>query len=187
MGKSASQAAADKFRPEVREMIRKTMQQQRKVTKGIRKQAETYRGSAPMGIGQVQEQIGAASGRTFPQYTQGTEERFFGGTSDVANAYRQVLRNFSPNLIGSQSQRGLDFYLRGMRGEYGSNIQQLGEAGRDRLYALPEQARTAFTASELNPAFNNLRNEQYMNLAKNPPTVSNDAMAMYRDLFTYNV
>lgn len=187
MGKSASQAAADRFRPEVRKVIADTLKQQKSITKSVNKQTVAYRGGAPMGTGKVQKQIGKASGSTFPQYVKQTEGRFYGGTSDVANAYRQVLRNFSPNLIGSPSQRGTDFYLRGLRGEYGTNIQELGEAGRDRLYDLPEQARTAFTASELNPAFNNLRNEQYMELAQNPPTVSNNAMAMYRDLFTYNV
>jgi len=45
----------------------------------------------------------------------------------------------------------------------------------------------AFTESAQNPAFENIKNEQYMQLAKNPPTIQNDAMNMYRSLFTYNV
>jgi hypothetical protein len=187
MGKSPSQAAADKFRPEVRKIVQQTMKQQKQIRKKFNKKTASYRGTAPESLGETQNVLASASGRTFPAYTQGTERRFFGGTSDIANAYRQVLRNFSPNILGSRSQTGLDAYLRGQQSQYGANITALGEAGRDRLFALPEQARVAFTASELNPAFNNLRNEQYMELAKNPPTVSNDAMNMYRSLFTYNV
>jgi hypothetical protein len=187
MGKSPSQASADKFRPLVRQVIKETMQAQKKTRKSLNKKTTKYRGSAPADVGATQQAIGSASGRSFPTYTRETEQRFFGGTADIANAYRQVLRNFNPNILGSRSQTGLDAYLRGQQSQYGSNIRALGEAGRDRLYALPEQARAAFTASELNPAFNNLRNEQYMELAKNPPTIQNDAMKMYRDLFTYNV
>lgn len=187
MGKSASQAAADRWRPQVRQIIKETIAKQRQTRRRIDRKTGKYLGEAPESVGGTQTSLAGASGRTFPQYTQGTERRFFGGTTDVANAYRQVLRNFSPNILGSRSQMGLDAYLRGQQSQYGSNIRALGEAGRDRLYALPEQARIAFTASELNPAFNNLRNEQYMDLAKNPPTVSNNAMEMYRDLFTYNV
>jgi hypothetical protein len=184
MGKSPSQSAADKWRPEVRRIIKETIAKQKQTRKKIDKKTGKYIGNAPPSVGETQDVLASASGRSFPQYTQGTEQRFFGGTSDISNAYRQVLRNFNPGLLGSRSQMGLDMYLRGQQSQYGSNIRALGEAGRDRLYALPEQARIAFTASEASPAFNNLRNEQYMNLAKNPPTVSNDAMAMYRD-FVY--
>jgi hypothetical protein len=184
MGKKDTGAA---FRPEVREVVRSAKREQRKMTRQLKRKADKYVGSAPKSTGAVQEELGSASGRTFPQYVSGTERRFFGGTTDVTNAYRQVLRNFQPNILGSRSQTGLDSYLGGLRRAYGSEIQQQGLAGRERLSTLPEEARTAFTLSEQNPAFNNLRNEQYMSLAQDPPTVSNDAMAMYRSLFTYNV
>ena len=175
------------FRPQVRQVVRDTMKAQRKTRRQIKREAGKMTGSAPRDTGAAQQALASASGRTFPQYVSGTEQRFFGGTTDIANAYRQVLRNFQPNILGSRSQTGLDSYLGGLRGAYGSEIQQQGLAGRERLSTLPEEARTAFTMSEQNPAFNNLRNEQYMSLAKDPPTVSNDAMAMYRSLFTYNV
>jgi hypothetical protein len=97
------------------------------------------------------------------------------------------LRNFKPRLLASESTSQLTDYLSAVGQDFARGVQNVGESGRDRLFALPEQAQKAFTASALNPAFENLRNAEYVNFAKEPPTVANDAMKMYRNIFTYNV
>ena len=173
--------------PGTKKLVRETIANQAKLTKQLQKQTGAYLVGGPPNYGESIEAIANASGRSFPEYVQTAENRFFNTANTLATQGRQDLINFKPGVLDSGSVRKLYRDLTAMGQDFASGVQQVGEAGRDRLFALPEQARIAFTESAQNPAFENIRNEQYMQLAKNPPTIQNDAMNMYRSLFTYNV
>lgn len=184
MGKSPE----ERFQSAAKGTIKKALKSQKKTTKQLDKQKGEFLGkNAPQNYAQAIREIGRASGRTFPEYVSTVEDRFFNTARELTEQGRSDLRNFSPNLLASESTSELSRYLQEAGKQFAAGVQQVGEQGRDRLFALPEQAQKAFTASSKNPAFENLMNEQYMNFAKNPPTVQNDAMAMYRGLWTYNV
>ena len=186
MGKSPE----ERFQSAAKSTIAKALKSQKKTTKQLNKQQYAFIGGkkkAPQNYAQAIREIGRASGRTFPEYVSTVEDRFFNTARELTEQGRSDLRNFSPNLLASESTSQLTDYLSAIGQDFARGVQQVGEQGRDRLFALPEQAQKAFTASSKNPAFENLLNEQYMNFAKNPPTVQNDAMAMYRGLWTYNV
>ena len=178
----------ERFQSAAKNTIAKALKSQKKTTKQLNKQKGEFLGkNAPQNYAQAIREIGRASGRTFPEYVSTAEDRFFNTARGLTEQGRSDLRSFSPNLLASESTSQLTDYLSAIGQDFARGVQQVGEQGRDRLFALPEQAQKAFTASSKNPAFENLMNEQYMNFAKNPPTVQNDAMAMYRGLWTYNV
>lgn len=178
----------ERFQSAAKSTIARALKSQKKTTKQLNKQKGEFLGkNAPQNYAQAVREIGRASGRTFPEYVSTVEDRFYNTTRNLTEQGRRDLRNFSPGLIASESTSQLTDYLSAIGQDFARGVQQIGEQGRDRLFALPEQAQKAFTASSKNPASENLMNEQYMNFAKNPPTVQNDAMAMYRGLWTYNV
>lgn len=184
MGKSPE----ERFQSAAKSTVQKALKAQKKTTKQLTKQQDDFLGkNAPQNYAQVTRELGRASGRTFPEYVGTVEDRFFNTARGLTEQGRRDLRNFSPNLLASESTSQLTDYLSAIGQDFARGVQQIGESGRDRLFALPEQAQKAFTASSQNPAFENIRNAQYMELAKNPPTIQNDAMSMYRGLWTYNV
>lgn len=142
-------------------------------------------GKAPQTLAQATKEISKASGQTFPKFVKTADKRFFDTAEGLIEQGRSDLRGFRPDLLGSDSVSELSKYLQAAGQQFAGGVQQMGEAGRDRLFALPEQAQRAFTASSQNPAFENLANAQYMNFSKNPPTVQSDAFdSRY---WTYNV
>jgi hypothetical protein len=167
--------------------VDQAMKAQKKTTKELWNLSDERLGKkAPQNYFQIAREIREASGRTFPEYVSNAEANFFGTTRDLTTQGRRDLRNFEPRLLASESTSQLTDYLSAVGQDFARGVQDVGESGRDRLFALPEQAQNAFTASALNPAFENLRNAQYVNFAKEPPTIANDAMPMYRSLFTYS-
>ena len=176
------------FRSAAQKSVKDALKQQKKVTKDLQNQTGQYLGkNAPQNYAQAIRELGGASGRTFPEYVSNAEANFFGTARDLTTQGRRDLRNFEPRLLASESTSQLTDYLSAVGQDFARGVQDVGESGRDRLFALPEQAQRAFTESALNPAFENLRNAEYVNFAKEPPTVANDAMKMYRNIFTYNV
>jgi hypothetical protein len=177
----------EQFAARAKSVVDQAIKQQGLVTQGLQEQTGKYLEGGPQNYGEVIAAIGGASGRTFPQYVRNAESNFFGTADRLTRQGRRDLRNFKPRLLASESTSQLTDYLSAVGQDFAKGVQGAGEAGRDRLFALPEQAQNAFTASALNPAFENLRNAEYVNFAKEPPTVANDAMKMYRNIFTYNV
>jgi len=178
----------EKFAKRAKEVVNQALEQQKLVTKDLQEQTGKYIGAgAPQDYAQAIRELGGASGRTFPEYVGNAESNFFGTGERLTTQGRSDLRSFNPRLLASDSTSELTNYLSAVGQKFAGGVQDVGESGRDRLFALPEQAQNAFTASALNPAFENLRNAQYVNFAKEPPTVANDAMKMYRNMFTYNV
>lgn len=181
----------EQFAKRAKQAVNQALEQQKLVTKDLQEQTGRYIGEgAPQNYDQVIREIGRASGRTFPEYVSKAEGDFGKVTNDFikgGRAFGPGLSNFRPNLLASDSTSQLTDYLSAVGKDFAMGVQEVGESGRDRLFALPEQAQRAFTTSALNPAFENLRNAEYVNFAKEPPTVANDAMKMYRNMFTYNV
>jgi hypothetical protein len=178
----------EQFAKRAKEVVNQALEQQRLVTKDLQEQTGKYIGKdAPQDYAQAIREIGGASGRTFPEYVGDTESKFFDTARSLTEQGRGDLRNFKPRLLASDSTSQLTNYLSAVGQDFARGVQDVGESGRDRLFALPAQAQMAFTSSALNPAFENLRNAEYVNFAKEPPTVANDAMKMYRNMFTYNV
>jgi hypothetical protein len=177
----------EQFAARAKSVVDQAIKQQGKVTKDLQAQTGKYLEGGPQNYGEVTAAIREASGRTFPQYVSNAESNFFGTADRLTREGRRDLRNFKPRLLASESTSQLTDYLSAVGQDFARGVQDVGESGRDRLFALPEQAQKAFTASALNPAFENLRNAEYVNFAKEPPTVANDAMKMYRNIFTYNV
>lgn len=176
-----------RFKSKARSVVDAAIASQADVTESLQKQAGQFIPDKFGGYGKVVKKIGGASGRTFPEYVGYAEDRLASTALPMIEQGREDLRSFQPNLLNSPSTANLTEYLTALGQDFSSGVKQIGEEGRDRFFRLPEQARIAFETSEQSPAFENIRNEQYMNLAKNPPTIQNDAMNMYRSLFTYNV
>lgn len=184
MGKSPE----ERFQSAAKNVVDRARKQQKKTTKQLTKQRDDFLGkNAPQNYAQVAREIGRASGRTFPEYVSTAENRFFNTAANLTEQGRRDLRNFQPNLINSRSTRQVTDYLAALGQDFARGVQQVGEAGRDRLFVLPEQAQKAFSASAQNPAFENLANAQYMNFSKNPPTVQTDIATTMRPFITYNV
>ena len=178
----------ERFQSAAKNVVDRARKQQKKTTKQLTKQRNDFLGkNAPQNYAQVAQEIGKASGRSFPNYVRTVEDRFFNTAQRMTEQGRRDLRNFEPGLIGSQSTQQLTDYLAAIGQDFARGVQQVGETGRDRLFAIPEQAQKAFSASAQNPAFENLANVAYVNFAKEPPTIQNDAMKMYRNMWTYNV
>jgi hypothetical protein len=175
------------FAKRAKEVVAQALEQQGLVTQNLQEQAGEHIGPGYETYAETLDKIGGASGRTFPQYVGNAESNFFGTSDQLTKQGRRGLRNFRPDLLASDSTSKVTDYLTAVGQDFSRGVQEVGESGRDRLFALPEQAQMAFTSSAINPAFENLRNAQYVNFAKEPPTVANDAMKMYRNMFTYNV
>lgn len=184
MGQSPEQ----RFQSAAKKVIEAGIKGQKRTTKQLKKQQYKFIGkNAPQNYAQGIREIGGASGRTFSKYVKTAEGRFFNTAKNLTEQGRADLRGFKPGLLRSQSTRDVTDYLAAVGQDFARGVQQVGEQGRNRLFALPEQATKAINVSFNNPATNVLRDPQYMNLAQNPPTIQNDAMNMYRSLFTYNV
>jgi hypothetical protein len=177
----------ERFQSAAKNVVDKAIASQAELTAQLNEQATQFIPKKYGDYGKVLKKIGRASGRTFPQYVSTAENRFFDTTANLTAQGRRDLRNFEPGLINSRSTRQVTDYLAALGQDFARGVQQVGETGRDRLFALPEQAQKAFSASAQNPAFENLANVAYVNFAKEPPTIQNDAMKMYRNMWTYNV
>ena len=176
------------FAKRAKSVVDEAIKQQGLVTADLQAQTGKYIGPGYETYAEtVDNKIGRASGKTFRKYVEDAESRFFDTARGLTGQGRRDLRTFDPNLVGSESEKITSEYLMAVGQRFSDKVREEGEAGSKRLFALPEQAQRAFTESALNPAFENLRNAQYVNFAKEPPTVANDAMKMYRNMFTYNV
>jgi hypothetical protein len=177
----------EEFAKRAKSVVDEAIKQQGVVTGNLQAQTGEFIGPGYETYAETVDKIGGASGRTFPQYVSNAESNFFGTADRLTRQGRRDLRNFKPRLLASESTSQLTDYLSAVGQDFARGVQDVGESGRDRLFALPEQAQMAFTSSAMNPAFNSLKDAQYVNFAKEPPTVANDAMKMYRNMFTYNV
>jgi hypothetical protein len=177
----------ERFKSAAKNVVDDALASQAELTAQLNEQATQFIPKKYGDYGKVLKKIGGASGRTFPQYVSTAENRFFDTAANLTAQGRRDLRNFEPGLINSRSTRQVTDYLAALGQDFARGVQQVGESGRDRLFALPEQAQRAFSASAQNPAFENLANVAYVNFAKEPPTIQNDAMKMYRNMWTYNV
>jgi hypothetical protein len=175
------------FAKRAKEVIDQALEQQGVVTQELLAKSGENIGPGYETYAETLDKIGGASDRTFPQYVRNAESKFFGTADQLTKQGRRGLRNFRPDLLASDSTSQVTDYLTAVGQDFSRGVREVGESGRDRLFALPEQAQMAFTSSAINPAFENLRNAGYVNFAKEPPTVANDAMKMYRNMFTYNV
>ena len=182
------QSPEARFQSAAKNVIEKAKKAQKRTTKQLTKQSDDFLGkNAPQNYAQAVIDIGKASGRSFPKYVRTVEDRFFNTAQELTEQGRRDLRNFEPGLIGSQSTADTTAYLAAVGKQFADQVREEGEYGRNRLFALPEQAQRAFSASALNPAFENLANAQYMNFSKNPPTVQTDIATTMRPFITYNV
>lgn len=180
----------EQFAKRAKEVVDQALIQQASVTQDLQAQTGEYIGPGFENYAEVIDKIGGASGRTFPEYVSKAEGDFGKVTNEFikgGRAFGPGLSNFRPKLLASDSTSQVTDYLMAVGQDFARGVQDVGESGRDRLFALPEQAQMAFNSSAMNPAFENLRNAEYVNFAKEPPTVANDAMKMYRNMFTYNV
>jgi hypothetical protein len=182
-----TESPEERFKSAAQGVIGDALASQAELTAQLNEQATQFIPKKYGDYGKVLKKIGKASGRTFPQYVETAEGRFFNTAKNLTEQGRADLRGFEPGLIDSGSTRKTYRDLTRIGQDFARGVQQVGEQGRDRLFALPEQATKAINVSFNNPATNVLRDPQYMNLAQNPPTIQNDAMNMYRSLFTYNV
>ena len=175
------------FAKRAKEVIDQALEQQGVVTQELLAKSGENIGPGYETYAETLDKIGGASGRTFPQYVGNAESKFFGTADQLTKQGRRGLRNFRPDLLASDSTSQVTDYLTAVGQDFAKGVRDVGQDGSERLSALPEQAQMAFTSSAMNPAFENLRNAGYVNFAKEPPTVANDAMKMYRNMFTYNV
>jgi hypothetical protein len=182
-----TESPEERFKSAAKGVIGDALASQAELTAQLNEQATQFIPKKYGDYGKVLQKIGKASGRTFPEYVKTAEGRFFNTAKNLTEQGRADLRGFEPGLIDSGSTRKTYRDLTRIGQDFARGVQQVGEQGRDRLFALPEQATKAINVSFNNPATNVLRDPQYMNLAQNPPTIQNDAMNMYRSLFTYNV
>lgn len=179
----------ERFKNAARNVIEAGIKSQAELTAQLNEQAGEFIPKKYGDYGKVLKKIGGASGRTFPEYVKTAEGRFFNTAKNLTKQGRADLRGFEPGLIDSGSTRKTYRDLTRIGQDFARGVQQVGEQGRDRLFALPEQATKAINVSFNNPAINVLRDPQYMNLAQNPPTIQNDPVAMYvrSGIMTYNV
>lgn len=183
MGKSPE----ERFQSAAKNVVNEALASQAELTAQLNEQATQFIPKKYGDYGKVLKKIGGASGRPFPQYVSTAENRFFGTAANLTEQGRRDLRNFQPGLINSRSTRQVTDYLAALGQDFARGVQQVGESGRNRLFALPEQAQKAFSASAQNPAFENLANVGYVNFSKNPPTVQTDIATTMRPFITYNV
>lgn len=180
------QSPEERFQSAAKNVVDRARKQQKKTTKQLTKQSDDFLGkNAPQNYAQVAQEIGKASGRSFPKYVRTVEDRFFNTAKEFAEQGRRDLNAFQPGVL--EHSGPVTEYLAALGQDFARGVQQVGESGRDRLFALPEQALRAFSASAQNPAFENLANAQYMNFSKNPPTVQTDIATTMRPFITYNV
>jgi hypothetical protein len=177
----------EEFAKRAKSVVDQAIKQQGVSTQNLQGQTGEFLEGAPPSYGPLIAAIGGASGETFDKYVKRTRSDFSDTTKELTDQGRRDLRAFDPKLMGSPSANKTSDYLIALGDMFSKEVQELGESGRDRLFALPEQAQMAFTSSAMNPALNSLKDAQYMDFAKEPPTVANDAMKMYRNMFTYNV
>jgi hypothetical protein len=168
--------------------VDRAMKAQKKTTKELRNLSDDRLGKkAPQNYFQIAREIGGSSGTTFSDYVKGVRKEFGDVTNRLTEQGRRDLRTFDPDLIGSKSVDETSRYLIALGDRFSNDVERLGKSGRDRLFALPEQARIAFTASSLSPASENLRNQSYMSLVQDPNTTQTNILTTGKPFMTYNV
>lgn len=183
MGKSPER----EFQIAANRTIKETLARQAEQTASLTEQQREFIGPGYGNYKKVLKKIGGASGTTFPQYVDRSRREFFDTAARLTEEGQRGLERFQPGLITSRSTDLTSKYLAALGQKFANEIEGVATRAGSRLDRLPGEAQKAFSASALNPAFENLANAQYMNLAQDPQTIQNDARKMFRDMYTYNV
>lgn len=183
MGKSPE----ERFQSAAKNVVDKAIASQTELTAQLNEQATQFIPKKYGDYGKVLKKIGGASGTTFPQYVDRSRREFFDTAARLTEEGQRGLERFQPDLITSRSTDLTSKYLAALGQKFANEIEGVATRAGSRLDRLPGEAQKAFSASALNPAFENLANAQYMNLAQDPQTIQNDARKMFRDMYTYNV
>jgi hypothetical protein len=178
------------FAKRAKEVIDQALEQQGVVTQELLAKSHDNIGPGYETYAETLDKIGGASGTTFPRYVEGVKKEF----GDVTNrftkrgpAFGRGLYNFDPNLMGNESEKETSKYLMALGDMFSKEVEGLGKLGSKRLFALPEQARMAFTASSLSPASENLQNLAYMGLVQDPNVTQTNIQTTGKPFMTYNV
>lgn len=183
MGKSPER----EFQRAANRTINETLARQAEQTANLTEQQREFIGPGYGNYKKVLKKIGGASGTPFPQYVDRSRREFFDTAARLTEEGQRGLERFQPDLITSRSTDLTSKYLAALGQKFANEIEGVATRAGSRLDRLPGEAQKAFSASAQNPAFENLANVAYVNFAKEPPTIQNDAMKMYRNMWTYNV
>ena len=183
MGKSPER----EFQIAANRTINETLARQAEQTASLTEQQREFIGPGYGNYKKVLKKIGGASGTTFSEYVDRSRREFFDTAARLTEEGQRGLERFQPDLITSRSTDLTSKYLAALGQKFANEIEGVATRAGSRLDRLPGEAQKAFSASAQNPAFENLANVAYVNFAKEPPTIQNDAMKMYRNMWTYNV
>jgi hypothetical protein len=177
----------ERFQSAAKNVVNDAIASQAELTAQLNEQATQFIPKKYGDYGKVLKKIGGASGTTFPQYVDRSRREFFDTAARLTEEGQRGLERFQPGLITSRSTDLTSKYLAALGQKFANEIEGVATRAGSRLDRLPGEAQKAFSASAQNPAFENLANVAYVNFAKEPPTIQNDAMKMYRNMWTYNV
>lgn len=164
--------------------ISSALEQQKKLTKGIKKDVKKTRGRA---LDQL-ETLETAAGTTLPDYIAAATRQF--GNIPTIEAtqqkYEQALSNFDPGLIGSASDQRLRQSLMQSAQQYSQGIGDVANKVSGRLYQTLGAPKAVFEDLASSPATNLQLDPMAMMMATKPKTIRSDVESM-KNLYTYNV
>jgi hypothetical protein len=178
MGQSPAQKAAEAAKSAVEDALR----QQKQLVNQLQNRTKSYTNKYERTL----EDLSNLTGTTAQDYIPGVTKQFYETLGGVRGEFQPKLEDFQPDLLSSSSYAGLAGQLLGMSSEYEKGMSAVSDDMSKRLWSTLEAPQASFTASSLNPAFENLLNPQYMALATRPPTVKSDVDSMMY-LTKYNV
>lgn len=187
---SAPKSPYDNMSKKVKGVIGDTVDAQIKTAKSLSKQADQMVGkNAPQNYRQGLSFIAKGiTGVTPEDYITGVNERFTPYFNQEFDQARGQVQNFQPGLLGSPSNEMLMNQLAGIAGTFEGGVQRMGEAGSQRLQALPRTAEEIADRAFNSPSSNLMRDPRALRMAAAPQTtsydVNNDRLS---GVMTYNI
>lgn len=173
---------AEKARQAAQEAVSSAKKQQKKLVKELEAKTAGYEDKFKVAA----ETLGSLTGTSMPQYVDEATQRFYETIGATRSEFEPRLSSFQPNLLSSPSTSQLTDYLKGAAQLYTQSTGDVSRGLSQRLWETATAPQQAFTTSAKNPAFENLLNPMYMQLATKPPTIRSDTDS-FKNLYTYNV
>jgi len=186
---SAPKSPYDNMSKKVKGVIGDTVDAQIKTAKSLSKQANQMVGKkAPQNYRQGLKDIKRVTGVTPKDYMARINREFAPYFNQEFDQARGQVQNFQPGLLGSPSNEELMNQLAGIAGTFEGGVQRMGEAGSQRLQALPRTAEEIADRAFNSPSSNLMRDPLALRMAAAPQTtsydVNNDRLS---GIMTYNI
>lgn len=179
-GGQPSAPSAPNYKGQIKDIIKSTKQQQKKITTQFKNRTDRYLGM----MADAQGRVDRAFGQTGSDYVNAINKSYYGGMEDISEKYKNMLTQ-EPTLLRTQAFGDFSNVLKQGAQEYGQGVTSASQFAGQRLYNTLGAPASIAENLATSPSANNLIDQTFMGYATEPPTVGHvmDEMSPY---YTFN-